>query len=217
MNSTLFNRWKTARPEYLHFNEDGIINEYLWNTLPQDKHILFILKETNRLPGSLTEFLNNGGNRTYGRTWNNIARWSNVILHSESERSANKEILKYVAAINLKKEAGAGSANKKSVRAYAEKDRDFLLEQIIEINPGIIITCGFDCVSNITHDIILSETNTKQLIDRTTDLCYYFSESLIPGKKIPVISLPHPNRAAIEYSNKLLSLYTRLITHEIFW
>lgn len=61
----LFIKWQKARPEYNNFNEDDIINKEYWENMASSKKILFILKETNGLEGSLTSFLKNGGSSTY--------------------------------------------------------------------------------------------------------------------------------------------------------
>lgn len=62
------------------FNTDGIVDYERWAALPDGKHIVVLLKETNALRGSLVEFLSHGGSETYYRTWNNVARWANMIL-----------------------------------------------------------------------------------------------------------------------------------------
>lgn len=61
----LFIKWQKARPEYNNFNEDDIINKEYWENMASSKKILFILKETNGLEGSLTSFLKNEGSSTY--------------------------------------------------------------------------------------------------------------------------------------------------------
>ncbi len=72
-------RWREAHGQYPYFNPDGIVDHDRWNSLPEGKHILVILKETNGLQGSLADFLRNGGSDTYYRTWNNVARWFRIL------------------------------------------------------------------------------------------------------------------------------------------
>ena len=43
------------------FNTDGIVDYERWAALPDGKHIVVLLKETNALRGSLVEFLSHGG------------------------------------------------------------------------------------------------------------------------------------------------------------
>lgn len=114
----LFIKWQKARPEYNNFNEDGIINKEYWENMASSKKILFILKETNGLEGSLTSFLKNGGSSTYYRTWNNIARWAEIIISGtyldKISRQQLHDSLQKVAAINIKKQAGSSRSNRKT-------------------------------------------------------------------------------------------------------
>lgn len=50
-------RWQEQHGQYECFNADGIVDYACWKKLSGGKHILVILKETNGLSGSLTEFL----------------------------------------------------------------------------------------------------------------------------------------------------------------
>lgn len=73
------NQWKIRHSEYGYFNADGIVDYDRWSTIPEGKRILVVLKETNGLEGDLASFFRFGGGRTYYRTWNNVARWINMI------------------------------------------------------------------------------------------------------------------------------------------
>ena len=53
-------RWKECHIEYSYFNQDGIVSYEKWSQLPEGKHILVILKETDALEGSLAEFFGMG-------------------------------------------------------------------------------------------------------------------------------------------------------------
>ena len=70
-------RWQEQHAEYSFFNEDGIVDYERWAALPDSKHILVLLKETNGLQGSLVECLRHGSN---GKTWNNVIRWAKMAL-----------------------------------------------------------------------------------------------------------------------------------------
>ena len=74
--------WSASFVQPCCFNIDGIVDYERWAVLPDGKHIVVLLKETNALRGSLVEFLSHGGSETYYRTWNNVARWANMILNS---------------------------------------------------------------------------------------------------------------------------------------
>ena len=210
----LFVRWREARPEYDKFNEDGIVNEECWKSMKASKKILFILKETNGLEGSLADFLKNGGSPTYYRTWNNIARWTEIIISGIYLDKINNQQLhdsiQQIAALNIKKQAGSSRSNRKTIFEAADKDREFLQEEIREIDAGIIITCGFEVVSYCLHDHIFTEPKDNWIQDDETGLWYYYSNIIRENKKTIVVSMPHPNRAKKEYTLKLKSLIQRL-------
>ena len=207
----LFIRWREARPEYDKFNEDGIVNKECWDRMEPSKKILFVLKETNGLTGSLVDFLKNGGNC---RTWNNIARWSQMIISDTYLDYVSglqlHDSLQKIAAINIKKQAGASHSNRKEIFEAADKDRTFLQEEIQGIDAGIIITCGFNVASVCLHDHIFKEPEDNWEKDMETGLWYYYSNLIRENKRTTVISMPHPNRAEKEYTLKLKSLIHRI-------
>ena len=73
--------WSASSVQPCCFNTDGIVDYERWAALPGGKHIVVLLKETNALSGSLVDFLSHGGSKTYYRTWNNVARWINMVLN----------------------------------------------------------------------------------------------------------------------------------------
>lgn len=210
----LFIRWQKTRPEYNKFNEDGIINKECWESMVSAKKVLFILKETNGLEGSLTSFLKNGGNSTYYRTWNNIARWAEIIISDtyldKISRQQLHDSLQKVAAINIKKQAGTSRSNRKTIFEAADKDQQFLQEQIKKIDAEIIITCGFNVVSACLHDHIFKEPADNWIINTDTGLWYYYSDLIRKNKKTTIISMPHPNRAGKDYTFKLKKLLQQI-------
>lgn len=210
----LFARWRQARPEYVQFNEDGIVNVERWENIMLSKRTLFLLKETNDLNGSLAEFLRNGGNSKYYRTWNNVARWTEVLISGRvMEKVSRQELhdsLQQIAVMNVKKQAGNARARKEEIFAAASKDREFLQEEIQKINPSIIVTCGFEVVSICLHDYIFEEPDENWIQDKETGLWYYQSYLIRKNRKTLVISMPHPNRARKDYSIKLKRLSSRL-------
>lgn len=200
----LMERWKKERAGYDCFNEDGVINYEVWKR--EKLHILFVLKETNELSGSLSRFLEAEGSSTYWRTWNNIARWTDVLLnHHYSEyisRDFLREMLSHVAVMNLKKQAGGNRATRAEILKYARNDKKLLLEQMRLYQPDIVITCGFNLVSDIVLKEILEEQE-EWIKNEKTGLNSYKTKSITYGKSIPIISMPHPNRAAKEWTKKL--------------
>ena len=98
--------WSASFVQPCCFNTDGIVDYERWAALPDGKHIVVLLKETNALRGSLVEFLSHGGSETYYRTWNNVARWANMILNETYwefvPKSALDDMVRNIAVINLK-------------------------------------------------------------------------------------------------------------------
>ena len=181
--------------------------------MPEGKHILVILKETDALEGSLAEFLRNGGSDTYYRTWNNVARWTRMILDGIYLDRVDRELLdnsiKEIAAINLKKYAGSARANNREVKKIALEDVDLLRRQVRLYQPDIILTGGWGMVSDFLHDYILEEDRAwydprkRKEREREPDLWYFRTDKVCEGKSTLVISMPHPNRAAKKWTLEL--------------
>lgn len=208
----LFERWKNGINIFDSFNGDGVINLKEWTqTFPK---ILFVLKETNELKKNLRDFLADGGSDTYYRTWNNVVRWTEVILYDTYSEYVSKErrekILLHICAINLKKEYGGKRSVKKEIRSAAKRDRGLIMEQISFYHPDIVITCGFNLVGDALRDIVYEETNSEWKHD-INDLYYYESKLINNKKPVYVISMPHPNRAdKTKWSEQLKELYHHL-------
>lgn len=128
--ASLMTEWQTRWAQSACFNADGVVDYERWSALPDRKHIVVLLKETNGLHGSLVEFLYHGGSKTYYRTWNNVARWANMILN--------------------------GTYDAEWIRPHEE-----------------------------------------------TALWYYKSSLVCTGKETLVVSMPHPNRAAKNWTLEL--------------
>ncbi|MDA3887166.1 MAG: hypothetical protein PF638_16385 [Candidatus Delongbacteria bacterium] len=142
----LFTEWKKHRTGFV---SDGVACEEEY--LKSEIKILFVLKEVNDPNGGnwdLREFVRNGGRR---QTWNNISRWVQGIRNVNNDMKwsdlANidprrKEILKSIAAINLKKTPGGHTTNKSEMEKIAKEDKEFLNTQFHLYNPDLIICCG---------------------------------------------------------------------------
>ncbi len=202
--------WSKYHSEYSSFNADGIVDYGRYFTMPKGKKTLIILKETNGLSNSLSEFLFTGGSNTYYRTWNNVARWIKMILSDEYMESVNRvtlnDLVHDFAVMNVKKYAGCARANKQEVRKIAEADKELLLEQIQLYNPDIILTGGFNLISDFVHDELLEEPrNTWIEPKKSTDppLWYYWTNKVAENKKTLVVSMPHPNRSEKERAIQL--------------
>lgn len=200
-------RWHEKHANYQWFNEDGIVDYDRWAALPDGKHILVLLKETNGLHGSLTDFLRSGGSPTYWRTWNNATRWANLILNGTYwkfvSRAELDDMVRNIAVVNLKKYAGGSRANRKEVLDEASKDIDLLKRQITLYEPDIILTGGWNLVSDFLHDTIYEDTAVWNRPNETTQLWYYETAQITPNHKTLVVSMPHPNRAAKRWTLEL--------------
>ena len=132
--AAMMTEWSASSVQLCCFNADGIVDYERWAALPDGKHIVVLLKETNALSGSLVDFLSHGGSETYYRTWNNVARWANMILNGAYwefvPKSALDDMVRNIAVINLKKCSGRARASAKTVRQAARQDANRLKRQI---------------------------------------------------------------------------------------
>jgi len=146
----LFAQWKGQNKNWV---KDGAVNpESFINSNPK---VLYILKEANGgkekdwKGGDLREYLNKYADRW--QTWNTVARWQYAIAHLKEEivwnsvdrisKSIRKTLLKNAVVINLKKVPGDQQSNMKEIKAFAQKDSEFIKAQISIYKPNIVI-CG---------------------------------------------------------------------------
>ncbi len=212
-------RWKAQHGEYEHFNGDGIVDYDRWNQIPAGKHILVVLKETNGLTTDLTSFLGHGGNGTYHRTWNNVARWVHMILNDQYLDRIPREVLddtvKNIAAINIKKYPGGPRANNQTVRDEAMKDRDLIKRQIALYAPDIILTGGWGLLSDFLRDQVLQDSapwydpRKRENLEEEPNLWYFWTTKAREGKPTLLISMPHPNRAGKKWTWELKKVLER--------
>lgn len=69
--------------------------------------------------------------------------------------------------------------------------------------PDIILTGGWGLVSNILHDEIFADDAEWIRPHEETALWYYKSSLVCTGKETLVVSMPHPNRAAKNWTLEL--------------
>ena len=143
----LFDAWSSGRESFVR---DGIVDadEYGRSRVK----LVFVLKEVNDSGGGgwdLREFLRNGGR---GPTWNTVTRWvegierlPHIVPWGELERVDNdrrKPLLRKIAAVNLKKEPGAGVADYDQLREATRRDRRLISDQLALYTPDFVICCG---------------------------------------------------------------------------
>jgi hypothetical protein len=142
----LFRRWPDETGCTRVFT-DGPIDpdEYV----DQPRRIVFVLKEVNELKDvtgwDLGELILE---EDYGRTWNNVARWTMAILSATlwadlpvMNKETRTKILSSVAVMNLNKEGGGASTHGPSLRTAAERAQGLLREQIDLLDPHVVV-CG---------------------------------------------------------------------------
>ncbi|MEI6074423.1 MAG: uracil-DNA glycosylase family protein [Verrucomicrobiota bacterium] len=153
----LFNRWKRERPEYQtngsSFLRDGIPDYELWSVAKPK--IMFLLKEAIRDDGwepvmGIIDFQSSFAI--------NLARWhqvlklllidcSNVPTLSQIDKTLRFPI-RDLALVEVKKATqGLSKSEYADIMAFAERDKDYLEEQINIIQPEVIVCCG-----DVTYD-----------------------------------------------------------------
>lgn len=151
----MFDEWQA---EYQKRNErfirDGIVDHESWNDPKLKRRVLYVLKEVNdpqkEQDWTIRELLEK--DHVYPM-WVQLAEWTQGLLGTTGDyvpdyanltnhKDAAKEILWKIATLNLKKSPGGGSANMEIVRDYARKEHERILQEIMDIDPDIIVCCG---------------------------------------------------------------------------
>lgn len=164
---TLFEDWRQMiRSEPLVF--DGVRDQAkYWNS---PRRLLFVLKEAN-YPGSeewdLKDYV-----AEWGKTWNNITRWTRAIHALPDElpwerlswidKGMRLETLDKIAFMNLnKRTGGTGTANSEKIEAVVENDKDFIHKQIAIYRAKYVICCG-QHVAGLTRKVILGREANRR-------------------------------------------------------
>lgn len=177
------------------FNADGIVNPDVWFQLPQDKRILFVLKETNdstHQSWPLTEKLHEK-ELCNATIWRRTAEWAKGILSCGDEKNTDayewltgdkaKEYVQKIAVLNLKKTPGGNSAVPEEIEAYAREDIDLIEQEIGIIDPAIIVFGG-------TFEIFRN-AYTKVTLEKGEHWPYYCYKT-IANKERLLIDYWHP-------------------------
>jgi len=124
--------------------KDGIIDEQLFEQAR--RRVLFVMKEVNDFPGGdLRQMLRKGPRY---QMWHATARWAAGLLadfppYEEANRvDVQRDSLRSIATINLKKTSGRARADMSVISACAHRDRNLLRQQILDIRPDVIVACG---------------------------------------------------------------------------
>ena len=150
-SEALFERWKKEDGGN-HFICDGIVNPDEW--FKQKTKICFLLKEayTSEDGFCLNEWLDKD-ETCIKKTWKSVSLWVDGILKTDEttvpsylesnnlSRKSRHDLIKKIAAINIKKSDGERKSDWYNLVEYAERDKEKLKEQIKLINPDVIV-CG---------------------------------------------------------------------------
>lgn len=144
--------WEEAFPEGWHFNHDGVISKENWDS--SRKKVLFVLKETNKAKQNVVTAINraieaksNGWWR--GKVLRRVGRWAygiqsydGVVPPLKDAKLNEKNAIKSIAYINIRKTSGRATTNQKMFDAHASEFSHFVRRQIELINPDIVVLCG---------------------------------------------------------------------------
>jgi len=190
--AALFDCWSAGRDKFVR---DGVVDQYAFRKA--EPSLLFLLKDVNdpRPNGGgwdLRDFLRSGA-RT--QTWDNVARWVVGVRALPEETpwaaltkitaSQRRELLRPIAAMNLKKSAGGHTTVVPSFWQAVREDADFLREQFSLYHADVVVCCGR--VVAEAFDAVLKDDGA--LPWRTTSRGVKYLEYL-PGKY--VIAYCHP-------------------------
>ena len=194
----IFEKWINSYPESMRceFHRDGIIDPVVFSN--EKIKMLYVVKEPNSKNGNYNKYKGVDLRKIWGEIClkkpfdYNIARWSKIVCDNVDVGysfpwTEVAETMRRVAIINLKKIAGSGSEDREEVALYAFKDRKFLREQILDINPSVILACGKDgfvarMVWRIMNDEICCPVGSAD------------SFSVVVNERtIPVFSVFHPS------------------------
>jgi hypothetical protein len=146
----LFARWRINQPAFV---SDGAVDAdaYLTST----PKLLFLLKEVND-PGPsgggwcLRKFLRDGGRPA---TWDNITRWTRAIRRLPDEMAweelnkpvtpaQRREVLRSIAAVNLKKVPGGAETDEQAFWTAVQKDAQYVRDQFELYEADLVVCCG---------------------------------------------------------------------------
>jgi hypothetical protein len=150
--STLLKKWKQARPDYLIFCYDGILDESKYKI--SSPKILFLLKETHY---GFTNITGPQGPKGRSKTfWRKMKMWTYITTSFFNGKLPNfQESLRVkefpndsVAYVNLKKNVVQNerskntNSNGKDLQHYVDNDTEYLRSQIDLIDPDVIFCCS---------------------------------------------------------------------------
>lgn len=180
----LFVNWKSQR-DYEPFVDDGILNYQKW--LVSNPKIMFLLKES---ADDFVKIRNFSVDITKGKGphfWWNICYWKylvNELYKGEDpmfisqdnlpEVLFNNNVLDSIAYVNVKKSCeNLSVSSDQDILDFANRDKDFLGEQINLINPDVVFCSN---VTFVAYKLLFKEDG--ELI-KINQVCYRHKDRLI--------------------------------------
>lgn len=218
----LFAEWKSVEPTEVKgektdktttidhknkvFIKDGVVCPKQW--FSQEIRPLFLLKEAygGNKDWNLIDFFSS--KKRMSKMWSRVAHWTYGLMNTTANRvepysdyssstyAENKD-LKQIAVINVKKSSGEKTSDWELINAYAEFDKDRLMEQIELCDPTIIV-CGY---TGTPLEIIVNKSQPGFRKKRNENLFYHIN---IKGHDVLVLDYWHP---ANQYPD-LMNYYT---------
>ncbi|RJO73139.1 MAG: hypothetical protein C4523_02015 [Myxococcales bacterium] len=211
------------------FWEDGIFNEDAYRQARPK--ILFVLKEVNsQEQKDLRKFLKGGPRYPI---WHAVARWAAGLTYGFPAYSEIGEKARAafcgVAAVNLKKTGGSGSANMAEIAAYAYIARDLIVRQIEEIRPDVIVACGVFDILKWLFEFPINPTDPDRPVRETQGRFWvvpfrhpgranmygerYYSELKERVERVPeLVSLLYGQQAKADADGQRLNFFNDLET-----
>lgn len=188
---------------------DGVVDVEAWQRNGEGKRILLVLRDKNggTRPAYHNDFRRELAETGSGwKTWNNAARWGQVLLEPEIQYESVKyldsrsrsRLLHPLAVMNLKKDYGGNYTNRADLdRIVDSPERCRLLRRQVELyGPDRIIACGMPTRGHKSNmelviGIFGKESEEIQEIQVNGRTYRYFILPLA-DKRVPVIEFYHP-------------------------
>ena len=185
----LLEQWKIERNYGDQMTWDGILDDEYWHSSPR---ILCLLKDSHDDFRCIAPAINGHGPKGSSpifwkrlHSWIEVIRnqWNGVSVGSDTIARIQKDPVRSIGYVNIKKEIGKPKVSWSTIRSFAEADKDYLKRQIHLINPQVILCCGSNLsegvsVFSILKDIIMKDepfVDTLLLPEETFRIRHYGS------------------------------------------
>lgn len=227
LRKDLFARWKAKLPkgQINHrdaiFVSDGIVNPLYW--FNQDVRPLFLLKEAYGGHSDwdlIQDHLLTNEPIGDHLTWRRVTQWACGLLNTTADSiysfeklertpSFGNKYLQQVAAVNVKKSDGRKTSRKRNLMAYAEYDKEELLEQLKLIDPTLIV-CGY----TMDYLNVVLPQPIKKHAGQSPNLYY---KTQLNGHEVLVIDYWHPSNKYPDLMNyyTLMAIYQQALKEGI--